>query len=55
VDLQCGVYKDYYSSGTIQTRGEYNSKGQKHGRWYYYNEQGLFYKTEFYWDGKLEQ
>jgi hypothetical protein len=55
VDLPCGEYIEYYETGIIKTRGYYNESGQMERWWSFYNEQGLFYKTELYKKGKLKQ
>jgi antitoxin component YwqK of YwqJK toxin-antitoxin module/antitoxin component HigA of HigAB toxin-antitoxin module len=43
-----GVFKEYYSDGTIRSEGKYR-KGRKVGRWKYYNKDGEL--TEKEWEG----
>ncbi|HSZ24168.1 MAG TPA: tetratricopeptide repeat protein, partial [Cytophagaceae bacterium] len=49
-----GACQYYYSSGSIKSKGIYNSQGKKEGTWIFYYDTGSKEQEAFYKDGKLE-
>ncbi|HNQ83033.1 MAG TPA: hypothetical protein PKM34_05270 [Bacteroidales bacterium] len=42
----------YYENGQKKMEGEYNRDGKKHGKWFYWREDGKMWSEGYFYEGK---